>query len=86
MLMKAEAQDVISLDFIPGAPESGQNHGDMFCERPQKSFKEFFLEMPREEMTLFSPGFYHLKSAVWLDKFETTIFELCLRESQFERV
>src|SRR6202035_2605250 len=32
------------------------------------------------------PDFYHLKSAVWLDKFETTIFELCLHESQFERV
>jgi hypothetical protein len=32
------------------------------------------------------PGFYHLESAVRLDKFETTIFELCLHESQFERV
>jgi hypothetical protein len=32
------------------------------------------------------PDFYHLKSVVWLDKFETTILELCLHESQFERV
>ena len=32
------------------------------------------------------PGFYHLQSAVRLDKFETTIHTLCLHETEFERV
>ena len=32
------------------------------------------------------PGFWHLESRLRLDKFETTIFELCLHESQFQRI
>ena len=32
------------------------------------------------------PGFYHLQSAVRMDKFETTIHTLCLHETEFERV
>ncbi len=32
------------------------------------------------------PGFYHLQSAVRLDKLETTIHTLCLHETEFERI
>jgi len=32
------------------------------------------------------PGFYHLEFSVRLDRFETTIYRLCLHESEFERI
>jgi hypothetical protein len=56
MPMKAEAQDVISLDFIPGAPESPRAKTMEICSPrdPKKVLRSSSSKCRREEMTLFS--------------------------------